>query len=315
MTTDRSTVLAGGELAVVARFDSASGRALGRIAGIATSPGGDSVDLAFEAQPDGSWRARFAPTASAAAGLWEVHAFAASDDGEVARDAKLAFGAGAPTARLAGGTIATQDDAPALGVDVEVASPGRYNVSAVLYATDGAGTLVPAAIAHAAAVLQPGQRSLPLRFATDTLDAAGLSAPYEVRDLVLSNQGDLGVIEKRARAFALEWTESGGAPLRRATATRDEVRSSRATAGITVGGASAPIAALPMKPSRLAAPPTCWSVPNLAAHEIRACAPDVPYFRLSFFYFVYLAGPRRLLALLRALPRRARPLRHQRSAS
>lgn len=204
LTTDRTTVLAGSEIAVAARFDSASGRTLGRIAGIATSPSGDTLDLAFEAQADGSWRARFAPGASATAGLWEIHAFAASADGEVARDAKLAFAAATPTARIAGGSVAAREGSPALAVDVEVASEGRYNVSAVLYATDSGGSLVPASIAHAAAVLQPGRRSLPLRFATDTLASAGLGAPYEVRDLVLTNQADLGVIEKRARAFAFE---------------------------------------------------------------------------------------------------------------
>lgn len=203
LTTDRTTVLEGGELTVVARFESAAGRTLGRVEGIATSPGGDTIDLAFKPQRDGTWQARFAPGSSTATGLWEVHAFAASSDGEVARDAKLAFGAASPTARVLRGTRAGSGT-PGLDVEVDVASPGRYNVSAILYATDATGTLVPAAIAHAAAVLQPGRGALPLRFATDTLASAGLSAPYEVRDLVLTNQADLGVIEKRARAFAFE---------------------------------------------------------------------------------------------------------------
>ena len=203
LTTSRNTVVAGGELEVVASLASPSGRTLGRIAGLATSPSGEAVELEFAHAKDGTWRARFAPGASLDAGLWEVHAFAASEDGALARDAKVAFAAAKPTARFVGGER-IDAEAPAIRVGVEVAAAGRYNVAAVLYATDAAGTLVPAAIAHSAAVLSPGRHALPLRFATDALVSSGLRAPFEVRDLALTNQGDLTIVEHRARAFVLE---------------------------------------------------------------------------------------------------------------
>ena len=203
LTTNRNTVVAGGELEVVASLASPSGRTLGRIAGLATSPSGDVVELEFAHAKDGTWRARFASAAALDAGLWEVHAFAASDDGALARDAKVAFAAAKPTARFVGGER-LDAQAPAIRVGVEVAAAGRYNVAAVLYATDASGTLVPAAIAHSAAVLAPGKHALPLRFATESLVASGLRAPFEVRDLALTNQGDHTLVEQRARAFVFE---------------------------------------------------------------------------------------------------------------
>lgn len=204
LTTNRTSVVAGGEIEIVARFASPAGRALGRIEGLATSPAGDAIELAFAPRGNGIWSARFTPAATSGGGLWEVHAFAASGDGSVARDAKIAFGAAAASARVIGGERTGSPRAPIVRVDVEVASGSRYVVSGVLYATDGNGARVPAAIAHSAAVLNSGRRSLQLRFATDAIDANGLSGPYEVRDLVLTNQADLGVIEQRARAFAFD---------------------------------------------------------------------------------------------------------------
>lgn len=204
LTTSRSTVVAGGALEVVAALASPAGRSLGRVAGLATSPSGEAVELEFAAAKDGTWRARFAPDASLDAGLWEVHAFAASDDGSLARDAKVAFASAKPTARIVGGQRIGARDVPAIRIGVEVAAAGRYNVSGVLYATDAAGTLVPAAIAHSAAMLTPGRGALLLRFAPDTLESAALRAPFEVRDLSLTNQGDLTIVEQRARAFVLE---------------------------------------------------------------------------------------------------------------
>lgn len=204
LTTDRTTVVAGGELQVVAALASGSGRTLARVEGLASSPAGDVVELAFARRGDGTWLARFAPNGSIAPGLWEVHAWAASADGTVARDAKLAFAAAAPTARILGGSRMGTPRAPVVRVEVEVAGAGRYDVSGVLYATDANGARVPAAIAHGAAMLSGGRRSVQLRFATETLESSGLGAPYEVRDLVLTDQGSLAVIEKRARAFAFD---------------------------------------------------------------------------------------------------------------
>lgn len=204
LTTDRGSVAAGAEIDIVASFASNAGRSIGRVEGLATSPAGDAIALSFARRGDGTWLSRFAPPVASGDGLWEVHAFAASDDGSVARDAKVAFAAATPTARVLGGERSGSPRAPVVRVDLEVASAGRYDVSGVLYATGASGARVPAAIAHSAALLNGGRRSLKLEFATESLDANGLSGPYEVRDLVLTNQGELAVVEKRARAFAFD---------------------------------------------------------------------------------------------------------------
>ncbi len=204
LTSDRATAVAGGTIELVAALESPAGRTLGRVGGLATSPSGDAIELAFARGSDGAWRAPFAPPANATPGLWDVHAFAASADGELARDATVAIAVGAPTARIVGASRNGKGAATALDVTLEVAAAGRYNVSAVLYATDASGALVPAAIAHSAAVLGAGRHALTLAFAPETLASAGLGTPYEVRELALTNQGDLAPIEKRARAFAFE---------------------------------------------------------------------------------------------------------------
>jgi hypothetical protein len=209
LTTSRSVVLDGHELQVIARFASGSGKALGSVRGIYAAPGGEPVELAFEAQADGSHVAKAAPRAldAAADGLWEIHTFAVSADGSVRRDATTAFDAVAPTARIAGKAMRVapvQGQALGLRFGVEVASASRYAVGGVLYATDAGGKLVPAAIAHAAAWLEPGAGSLELAWPADALAKRGLRAPYEVRELTLTNQASLGVIERRERAVLVD---------------------------------------------------------------------------------------------------------------
>ncbi len=210
LTTDRNDVTSGGELKVFVDYASASAKSLGRVAGLITAPNGLTTDLRFAADAQGRWVATARPDAIAGAGqgLWEVHTFVTTSDGQVQRDAKTAFNAAPSTARLAGTARLADQKAARGGVqvsfDVDVATASRYNLSAVLYATDAKGQLVPAATAHSANWLTAGTQSLALTFGADLLGARGLSAPYEVRELTLSNQATLGVMERRDRGLRIE---------------------------------------------------------------------------------------------------------------
>jgi hypothetical protein len=203
---DRDTALAQGELAIKASYRGAAG--VDAIAGVLTSPSGRNIDLEFARQDDGTYVARVSPPLEAASGpaLWEVHTFASAEAGAVQRDAKTVVAVAVPSARLDGSAgvakAGASERAFAFGVEVKAAS--RYELRGVLYATSEAGVLVPAAVAHAAAWLEPGQRRIELRYDAAALADGPWRAPFEVRDLVLANQADMAPIERRGRALRSE---------------------------------------------------------------------------------------------------------------
>jgi hypothetical protein len=187
---------------------SLAGATLQRIGGMISAPDGASQDLSFARQADGSYLASVTPDVAHAGdpGLWEVHAFAVSD-GKLAvpRDARTAFAVSVPVARF-DGTATRNDNAGrrelALRIGVEATVASRYQVSAVLYGTGADGKLHPAAVAQSAAWLERGKGSLDLRYDAASL-ATALGSPWELRDLRLLNQADMGVIERRERALVL----------------------------------------------------------------------------------------------------------------
>jgi hypothetical protein len=187
---------------------SLAGATMQRIGGMISAPDGASQDVAFARQADGSYLASVVPDIAHAGdpGLWEVHAFAVSS-GKLAvpRDARTAFAVNVPAARF-DGTVMRSDDAGkrelALRIGVETAMASRYQASAVLYGTGADGHLYPAAIAQSAAWLERGKASLDLRYDASSL-ANALGSPWELRDLRLINQADMGVLERRERALVL----------------------------------------------------------------------------------------------------------------
>jgi len=187
---------------------SLAGATMQRIGGMISAPDGANQDITFARQVDGSYLASVVPDIAHAGdpGLWEVHAFAVSN-GKLAvpRDARTAFAVNVPVARL-DGTVTRNDGADkrelALRVGVETAMASRYQASAVLYGTGADGQLHPAAIAQSAAWLERGKTSLNLRYDASSL-ATALGAPWELRDLRLVNQADMGLLERRERALVL----------------------------------------------------------------------------------------------------------------
>ncbi|MGY6519538.1 MAG: DUF4785 domain-containing protein [Lysobacteraceae bacterium] len=195
--------LAGGRLQMEGRLlDAGQAVTARRVGGLLTAPDGRSWDIDFDVASDGRILAGIdlPREASGVPGLWEVHAFAVHDrDGaQVLRDVRTAVAVAAPTARLAGGFRGDLSDGVRVGFEVETASEGRYEIRAVLHGTDASGRLVPAANAHAAAWLPAGGGTIELHVPAEVI-AGGLRAPFQLRDVALSDQGRLGRLEQRAQ--------------------------------------------------------------------------------------------------------------------
>jgi hypothetical protein len=194
----------GDRVSLQASLDNGAGHArLGEIGGMLVAPDGRDFPLRAVRTRGGIRLDAVLPQdASSVPGLWEAHVLAAGDaDGaEVLRDAKVAFEVTAPTARLRGRYSARSDAGGQLVFDlpVEVGSPGRYEVRALLYGTDARGELAPVAVGHAADWLGRGAGALTLVFPPEVIGNA--SAPYELRQLGLNDQGRMGRLEYRERA-------------------------------------------------------------------------------------------------------------------
>lgn len=202
-------VVAGDKLRVRAGVERA-GRSLdATVAGFVTSPDGQVFELDFATGRAGVALAQLTLENCAVArpGLWEFHASARAEvDGKVAlRTVRTAFACAEATARLTGEATLDQMSTNALvaRLGVETAVAGRYEVRGVLFGTNGAGQLVPGAVAHSAAWLEAGSGDIRLMVDAETLATAGLSAPFEVRDLTLIDQGRLGVLHRQARGLEI----------------------------------------------------------------------------------------------------------------
>lgn len=203
LAADRDGIAGGDRLAFRATIE---GSTLERVDGLVSAPNGATQPAAFVRQRDGSYLAEVTPDVDQAGGpgLWEIHAFASTGKTALPRDAKTAFAVSLPVARLDGRAerIAQKGNSGGivLSIGVEAAVASRFGLSGVLYGTGSDGRLHPVAVAQSAAWLEPGQRSLQLRY-----DAAALSlaAPWELRDLRLVNQADLGLQERREHALTL----------------------------------------------------------------------------------------------------------------
>ena len=204
------TVHAGGELGVRIALD--GGASIDAINAMLVSPDGQTFDLDF-ARGSRKGTAEFTGTVRAPAqvqaqpGLWDVRATVAGNDGQRAfqRDVRTAVAVVAPTARLDGS--ASVHVMRTGGMDttfgVEVGAPGRYEVRAVLYANSAKhDAMVPVGIAYSANWLQAGSQALTLNWPESVLGE--FSAPYELRDLRLTDQGSVAILERRSQALLIQ---------------------------------------------------------------------------------------------------------------
>lgn len=203
----RDGIVAGEGLRVHARFP--AGIDTASIGGLMSSPDGHSQQVEFTPDASGSHSAWVVPDPvhAGARGLWEVHAFAQASQPGVPRDARTSFSVSMPVARLDGRVervrTTVRSQPLMLRFGVEAAAASRYQLSAVLYGHAADGSAHPTAIAQSAAWVDAGRGSIDLAFDVPSLSVAGLGPPWELRDLRLVNQADLGLLERRERALVL----------------------------------------------------------------------------------------------------------------
>lgn len=212
LEADRVAYQAGASIRVsAALLEGEAARAVDRIEGLVTSPGGQVREIRFVADKSGTYRAELPAdfAAEASPGLHEVQVFAGAETahGRVLRDARTAFAYTVPGARLTGAVrnvpARMRDPFVYLEFDVEVAAPGRYQLGGVLHGTDAQGALVPVAIAQSARKLDTGVHGMTLLYGPDVLDGLAVGAPWEIRDLQLINQVDMGLQEQRVRGLKI----------------------------------------------------------------------------------------------------------------
>lgn len=204
--TLRSDYLHGDQLTVEASFQGAGLKvAMGEIDGYVVSPAGRSWPVRFAPSGNGSHKATLPLDALEAPGrgLWEAHVAAQGKvDGQALRRyGKVAFNVAVPSASLNGvaDKLASASGDLALRLGVTSAVAGRYEVRGVLFGSDANGAMHPIAVGHSADWLQAGDQGLVLSFGGDLVKASGLSAPFEVRDLRLVDQGTMGTLHRQAR--------------------------------------------------------------------------------------------------------------------
>ncbi|MFK8017613.1 MAG: DUF4785 domain-containing protein [Gammaproteobacteria bacterium] len=133
----------------------------------------------------------------ASSGLWEWHVAVVSDSG-ITRHVRTAFATAYPVARFDNSvTVAQTKDALRVTLGVEASSAGRYEARATLMATDASGQLQPAMVGAVANWLESGSGVLTLEFDAAALKSQGLRSPFAVRDLRLTDQSRMGVLETR----------------------------------------------------------------------------------------------------------------------
>ncbi|HET6433537.1 DUF4785 domain-containing protein [Dyella sp.] len=203
---DRDDLLLGQRLHVeVSLREGDRTRPLQAAGGFLRSPDGTTTVLDYRDDGAGHFSVDAVPLhASGVPGLWELHSFTVGDDGQghaVRRDTTSVFAVAVPDARLSG--LASTRRAADRGIDITLgliaASGSRFAVSGVLYGRGGDGHLVAGAYAQSAAWVAPGDGALVLHF--DPASLAGISAPYELRDLRLQDQPAVSTVERRALAL------------------------------------------------------------------------------------------------------------------
>ena len=139
-------------------------------------------------------------------GLFEAYVYleTVQDGLTIRRDLKLPVSIVPPLAKISGPAIAMLDDGLKLEIGVQTAVPGRFQINGQIFGTAADGTLKPLAMAQAAAVIEGRGGSIGLHVDKDLLEASGLAAPFEVRNLELLDQGRMFLLQRQERALVLD---------------------------------------------------------------------------------------------------------------
>lgn len=134
----------------------------------------------------------------------QAHVDTVIDGVRVRRDLSHAVAVSPALGRLTGTVTVERAANLRIGLDVSTAIDGRFQVRGTLHATDKRGQQVPVAVAETAALLSTGSGRLTLQFDLEQIEAAGYRAPYELRDLMLFDQGRMLTLESRQRALVID---------------------------------------------------------------------------------------------------------------
>lgn len=182
------------------------------IQGTLRSPQGKHYPLQLTRQASEEYQARLPLLfqKESIGGLWEVEVAITGQSGQqkVRRMGRTAFNYVIPTAKFLEDINISRTQSPqkelSAQFNLEIAAAGRYEVRAVLYATDSSKQLQPALVSQSANWLEAGYGKLQLVFPLQALEQANLTAPYELRDLTLVDQGQLGILHRQARAVLIK---------------------------------------------------------------------------------------------------------------
>lgn len=196
---DRQNYLAGEQLVVNALLGRNEKAMTGtEISGLLVSPSGKTYDITFKNE-NGSLRAvsKLPNEVTQHAGLWEVQVLAGASDGDlrIQRDARTVISIAQPTAKL-NGVFRFNAQALSFRMPIQVGSPGRYELSGILYATGRDGVSRPVAQAAMANWFKQGNGQLTLDFNSADLPA-GYGAPFELKFVELKDQTRMTQLESR----------------------------------------------------------------------------------------------------------------------
>ena len=127
--------------------------------------------------------------------LYELHiASQGNDNGlKVNRNGKVAFAIARPTAKMTGNIAVKLTHAM---VELEIASAGRYEISAIVTGVNKQGKAQQVMLSRSAHYLQPGQQQVNLNFDTQLLKKSQVLPPYQLSELRLVDQSRMALLQQ-----------------------------------------------------------------------------------------------------------------------
>ncbi|SHE92539.1 protein of unknown function [Microbulbifer donghaiensis] len=203
--TPRKRFARGGNLVLEARPSGSAGAKLESIATTLIAPNGQRYDVSGQMSANGyrvSWPIK-ADAPSVPGELWRIEVRSTlrnARDEAIERVAVVAADIFLQTAKIS----AVDGGAQKLNLSVDVRDAGRYEVRALVFGRDGAGEYKPILLAYQAEWLDAGLREMQLPIDQSKLEASGLKAPYEVRNIQFLDQGRMSVLEYLDGAWKLD---------------------------------------------------------------------------------------------------------------
>ncbi|GLX78359.1 DUF4785 domain-containing protein [Thalassotalea insulae] len=168
-----------------------------RYSAVIKSPNGDVMPVKYQ-QHDGKYSITLPEMATSAlpGQLYELQVSShASDNGlKISRNGKVAFAISQPTAKMTG-KVAVENTHAVIGV--EVASEGRYEISAIVSGVNKLGEQQQVMLSRSAHYLQPGEQHVQLIFDTQLLKQASVLPPYQLSQLRLVDQSRMALLQQQ----------------------------------------------------------------------------------------------------------------------